>query len=312
LIQQDPDFPYDDFYSGMLDIYTRAGQSWAIPASADPYVFCYNKDLFDQAGVAYPGLDWTWDDFLNAAMTLRTLDKDTFGYGPSVIFGPGSDYMESIVFIYQHGGKILDDFKEPTYFVFDDPAAIEALNWYSNLFNLHDVAPTKAQVLESFGDYQNQSIYQGIGLERIAIWSGLLSESGGQSYLLAPWDFAVSVLPPPGDRQPFNLVFSSAYVMAAETEHPEETWQWIKFLTEQVGYGAFPVRRSVVESKAFEDQVGAEVADVLKLVLEDARYFPTNLGDEIGRDFGSFQRALDKIVNQGMAPDEAMDWASER
>jgi ABC-type glycerol-3-phosphate transport system substrate-binding protein len=220
--------------------------------------------------------------------------------------------MESIVFIYQHGGKILDDFKEPTTFVFDDPAAIEALNWYSNLFNLHDVAPTEAQVLESFGDYQNQSIYQGIGLEQIAIWSGLLSESGGQSYLLAPWDFAFGVLPPPSDRQPFNLVFSSAYVMAAETEVPEEAWQWIRFLTEQVGYGAFPVRRSFIESKAFEDQVGAEVADVLKLVLEDARYFPTNLGDEIGRDFGSFQRALDKIVNQGMAPDEAMDWASER
>ena len=31
-IQQDPDFPYDDFYTGMLDIYTLEGQSWAIPA----------------------------------------------------------------------------------------------------------------------------------------------------------------------------------------------------------------------------------------------------------------------------------------
>jgi multiple sugar transport system substrate-binding protein len=311
-IQQDPDFPYDDYYEGMLDIYTLEGQSWAIPASVDPYVFYYNKDLFDQAGVPYPGLDWTWDDFLSAALDLRDPGAGIFGYGPTIIFGPDSDYLESIVFIYQHGGEILDDFKEPTTFVFDDPAAIEALNWYSNLFNLHDVAPTEEQELESFGDYQSQNIYQGIGLERIAIWSGLLSESRGQSYLIAPWDFAVGVLPPPGDQQPFSLVFSSAYVMAAETEHPEEAWQWIEFLSGQVGYGAFPVRRSVIESKAFEDQVGAEIADVLKLVLEDARYFPTELGDEIGRDFGSFQRALDKMVNQGMAPEEAMDWASER
>ncbi len=311
-IQQDPDFPYDDFYTGMLDIYTLEGQSWAIPAGADPYVFYYNKDLFDRAGVPHPGLDWTWDDFLSAAMALRDPGAGTFGYGPTNIFGPDSDYMESIVFIYQHGGKILDDFKDPTYFVFDDPAAIEALNWYSDLYHLHDVAPTEEQVLETFGDYQNQSSYQGIGLEHIAIWGGSLSENGGQSYLLAPWDFAFGVLPPPRDQQPFNLVFSSAYVMAAETEHPEETWKWIEFLTEQTGYGAFPVRRSVVESKIFEDQVGAEVADVVKLILEDAHYFPTDLGDDIGRNFGSFQRALDRIVNQGEDPNDAMDWASKR
>jgi multiple sugar transport system substrate-binding protein len=312
LIQQDPDFPYDDFFSGMLDIYTRAGQSWAIPASADPYVFYYNKDLFDRAGVPYPNLDWTWDDFLNAAMGLRDPGTGIFGYGPTIIFGPDSDYLESVVFIYQHGGKILDDFKDPTYFVFDDPVAIEALNWYTNLFTLHDVAPTKAQVLEGFGDYQNQSIYQGIGLERIAIWSGLLSDSGGQAYLLAPWDFAVGVLPPPRDQQPFYLVLSSAYVITAESEHPEAAWQWIKFLSEKIGYGAYPVRRSVIESKAFQDQVGAEIVEVVELIMENAQYFPIELGDDIGRDFNNFQRALDRIVNQGMAPDEAMDWASER
>jgi len=311
-IEQDPDFPYDDFYVGMLDIYTLEGQTWGISASVDPCVFYYNKGLFDRAGIPYPGLDWTWDDFLAVAMALRDPGRGGFGYGPTNILGPGSDYMESIVFVYQHSGKIIDDFKNPSYFIFDDPAAIEALDWYAALYHLHDVAPTKDQVLESFGDYQNQSIYQGIGLEKIAIWGGALSESGGQSYLLAPWDFAHGVLPSPRDQQPFNLVFSSAYVIAAETEYPEEAWLWIDFLTEQTGYDAFPVRRSVIESKSFEDRVGSEIVDVIKMIIEDAHCFPTDLGDDIGRDFDSFQRALDKIVNQGLAPDEAMDWASKK
>ena len=80
----------------------------------------------------------------------------------------------------------------------------------------------------------------------------------------------------------------------------------------KIGYGAYPVRRSVVQSKAFKDQVGAEIVEVVELIMEDAQYFPTELGDDIGRDFNDFQRALDRIVNQGIAPEEAMDWASER
>ena len=309
-IQQDPDFPYDDFYAGMLEIYSIRGQTWGIPAGVDPTVFYYNKALFDRAGIPYPELDWTWDDFLTAAMATRDPAAGIFGYGPAVIFGPDSDYMESIIFIYQNGGKILDDFKNPSDFVFDDPAAIDALVWYAALYHTHGVAPTEEQAIETFGS--TNSIFQGIGNGQIAIWAGALSERGGRSYIPIPWDFEYGILPLPRGKESFNLVSSNAYVMAAETEHPEEAWLWIDFLTEQTGYNAFPVRRSVVESKSFGDMVGEDVAAVIQVILEDARYFPTYFEEGFGRNFDSFQRALDRIVNQGELPEDAMDWASKR
>ena len=34
-----------------------------MPALVDNLALVYNKKLFDQAGLAYPTADWTWDDF---------------------------------------------------------------------------------------------------------------------------------------------------------------------------------------------------------------------------------------------------------
>jgi multiple sugar transport system substrate-binding protein len=310
--ETDTDFPYDDFYAGMLDIYTIDSQTWAIPAGVDPYVFYYNKNLFDQAGVYYPEIDWTWDDFLAAAVAVSDPGYGIFGYGPTLVFGPDSNYLESIVFVYQHGGKIFDDFKSPSEFVFTDPKTIEALDWYGALYNNHMVAPTQERALEAFGGPATASIYQGIGNEQIAIWGGVLSERGGQSYIPVPWEFAYGILPPPQGQEDFNLVFSTAYVMAAETEYPEETWLWLKFLTQQLGYGDIPVRKSIVEGEAFADIYGEEMIAVIKVILEDARYLPNTFEGDLNRDIDSFRRALIRIVEQGETAAEAMNWAENR
>ena len=48
----------------------------------------YNQDLFDQAGVAYPTADWTWDDAMTAAKAIRALGSDTWGiYSPDPVLG---------------------------------------------------------------------------------------------------------------------------------------------------------------------------------------------------------------------------------
>ena len=47
--------------------------------------------------------------------------------------------------MYQNGGKIIDDLQNPTKVIYDDPQTIEALQWYDELFILHDAAPTGEQ-----------------------------------------------------------------------------------------------------------------------------------------------------------------------
>lgn len=67
-------------YAGMDACYVALtdGQQYALPFRADYWVMFYNKDLFDQAGVAYPTNDWTWDEY---AAIAREVAEKTGAYG---------------------------------------------------------------------------------------------------------------------------------------------------------------------------------------------------------------------------------------
>jgi multiple sugar transport system substrate-binding protein len=103
-------------------------------------VVYYNKNLFDQAGVAYPQAGWSWDDFLKAAQALT---KDTNGDGATDQYGVGTE-LEAIrlaPFVWQNGGEIVDDPAKPTRLALDTPAATEAFQWFVDLQVKHHVAP---------------------------------------------------------------------------------------------------------------------------------------------------------------------------
>src|SRR3989338_9236872 len=62
-IKEDTSFPIRDFFPEILGRFTVGGKGYAIPRDVAPFacVF-YNKDIFDEAKVAYPSDDWTWTD----------------------------------------------------------------------------------------------------------------------------------------------------------------------------------------------------------------------------------------------------------
>ncbi|MFY1635002.1 ABC transporter substrate-binding protein [Solwaraspora sp. WMMB335] len=53
-----------------LSAYQVDGKTYAVPYRQDSWVLYYNKELFDQAGVAPPDGSWTWDDYVTAATRL--------------------------------------------------------------------------------------------------------------------------------------------------------------------------------------------------------------------------------------------------
>lgn len=67
-------------YAGMESCYAYLGngEQYALPFRADYWVVFYNKDIFDQAGVAYPTNDWTWDEY---AAIAREITEKTGAYG---------------------------------------------------------------------------------------------------------------------------------------------------------------------------------------------------------------------------------------
>jgi ABC-type glycerol-3-phosphate transport system substrate-binding protein len=175
LMEQDLSYAPSDFYPGLLEALSFGGETWAAPAGIDVALVFYNRELFDEYDVPYPEVGWTWDDFLEKALALRDPDatvlgdaSDIFGYGPSF---PTSAFQ----FVYQHGGRIVDDLYAPMRATFDDPLTVDALEWYADLFHTYGVAPTLEQAAEAYGVEPGDvcwgfPILQGIQAGRVAMW----------------------------------------------------------------------------------------------------------------------------------------------
>ncbi len=63
-------FDSSDVYESMLRCGQYGGVQYMIPRDYNHIVTFYNKKLFDAAGISYPKLGWTWDEFLSAAYKL--------------------------------------------------------------------------------------------------------------------------------------------------------------------------------------------------------------------------------------------------
>ena len=111
---------------------TRVGRTpgarwptWSLPTQATYGLIYYNKDLFDQNNAPYPQIGWTWDDFVFAGSAVADPEQDVYGF-------VGFPNFAVIPFVYQHGGRILDDWRAPTRLIVDEPLTIEAIEFLVN------------------------------------------------------------------------------------------------------------------------------------------------------------------------------------
>lgn len=115
-----------DYPSTLSNLYIRDGEVYAIPKDFDTIAVWYNKKIFDDAGVAYPSDDWTWDDMVEAARKLT--DKEKGIYGITSEFGGQQYYYPTIS---ANGGYILaDDYKSGGY---DDPNTMRGVQCWACL-----------------------------------------------------------------------------------------------------------------------------------------------------------------------------------
>ena len=272
-IDADPSFDKADFYPATLDQFTAQGQLWALPAEVTPYVIEYNKDMFDAAKVPYPKPGWTMDDFLATAKAL------TKGNGDQKQYGFVGDYYEStdlVLMLQQLGARLLDESADPPKVVFDDPAMRQALQWYVDLHAKYDVKPV---FVTDFAELLSKASTALVEREtlvndgRAAMWTAY----GGQPNLLGDdqrQKLNIGVVPLPiGAAGPKggSYVTSSGYFISADTPAKQACWKWIDFLTEQADVRqGLPARRSVAESEAYKQKMGAERAAAYQASLGES------------------------------------------
>ncbi|MFI6324438.1 ABC transporter substrate-binding protein [Nonomuraea sp. NPDC050556] len=134
---KDPAIGWDEFPPSARATATVDGKVIGLPAVVDNLGIIYNRKLFDQAKLAYPNADWTWDDFRSAAKKLTNQATNVYGTAYPV---SGSENTTWVLWplLWQRGGAILSkDGRTPE---FNSDAGVQALTF------LRDMAVTDKSI----------------------------------------------------------------------------------------------------------------------------------------------------------------------
>jgi sn-glycerol 3-phosphate transport system substrate-binding protein len=124
----------DSFYPALMANGTVEGEVWGVPFQRSTIVLYYNKDMFAEAGLDPDSPPTTWDEMVEAAKALRTGER--WGI---MVPSTGYPYWMFQAFAIQNGVELMSEDGTETYF--DDPAVVEALEFWRSLAAEHDVMP---------------------------------------------------------------------------------------------------------------------------------------------------------------------------
>ena len=123
-----------DFPEALVQTYTFDNKLYAIPKDFDTNALWYNKEIFDNAGVAYPTDDWTWDDMVAAAKKLTDTSKGIYGMAAPLDFQ--TCYWNTI---FANGGSIMSDDQKST--MYSDSKTMGGLQPWIDLIQKDKVSP---------------------------------------------------------------------------------------------------------------------------------------------------------------------------
>lgn len=204
---------------GAVDTYSSDGKLWAAPDRVGSMVLYYNKDIFDDADVEYPNENWTWDDFREAALATTKRDGDVverWGYGA------GDWWAWTFSWLYQNGGRIINENGEP---VLNSPENVEALEFYNAM--VFDDKSALSPI-----DYANLGLDNGqpdplfaqgkLAMNQTGFWNiGAMMDS----------DINWGISPVPFNKERAVAGFGDGLAVASTSKHKEEAIELVKFLT---------------------------------------------------------------------------------
>ncbi|MBI3971877.1 MAG: extracellular solute-binding protein [Chloroflexi bacterium] len=232
------------FYPSTVESYRWRGKVYGLPWLALTGMIWTNVNFFQTNSVPLPRDPWAWEDLLNTARRLTTGQAGEAGR----IFGIGLvDRWEwhLLPLVHSWGGKLFDNDLDPTKMVIDAPAA-EALQWYSDLYNAHHVAP-KAP------DRDGLSAVRFFQSGRAATFMSAVQVQDMR--IQAKFSFDLVKLP--RGKKGFAAGSTTAgFAVLQQAEHVPQGFDFISFLAGEEGQrilvgDQIPAHRAVAESDAW-------------------------------------------------------------
>ena len=199
-----------NYSEGTLAAVSSEGKIYAVPMSFSTCVLFYNKDLFDQAGVAYPTDEWTWADAQAAAEKIKALGDDIWGYYQPITY---NEFYKSIK---GNGGSVLsEDYSQFTMNTPENVAVLDAM--IARVRGENHVMPTKEE-LAGRGDWDLFTEGK-LGMIITGIW-GFPTFAEKCTF---DWDIVVE----PGYKTPSTFFFANVNCVSPSSDKQEAAAKFV-------------------------------------------------------------------------------------
>lgn len=211
----------DAYYPGPMEFLTHdpeSGESgttlWGLPRDVSAFALYLNLDLINEAGAEDPREladqgNWNWDTFYEVGQQVAGLDDQIKGYGMN------SWWANYGYWINAAGGSFFNE--DRTGCAVDQDASIQGMEFMTRLYD-EDIAVPYGE------DAEPPYLAGQVGMFMNGRWATPGTRSGADFN----WDV---VKLPDGPGGPSNWLFWGAYVINANTEHPEEAFHLVTELT---------------------------------------------------------------------------------
>jgi multiple sugar transport system substrate-binding protein len=299
-------FKTEDFYPIFESWCTLEGKVYCMPVSVYIWAMLYNKDLFAAAGLPELTTDTviTFDQWLAYAQAVNveadSLEERVWG---SVQFTPNWNAMNN----YMSDPYVLGPDGHTCTGNADSEAWLQA---WQNMLNAHEqdlTTETGSALLGETGadDMFNQEklgmIYGTLGNALVARDAGVNVGLVGQPVVTPGWEHNVGS-------------WADGYAMMAATQHPEEAWEFLKFLSTEVALlrangecascGNPPAHRATADGWAGDDQLKQD-----SIVLLD-RVAPSPFSPDIWTSVDPFYEAWRRMTEDQVPVAEAVNDAT--
>lgn len=329
-----------DLYNACWQEALYGGKVYAIPEDTDDRLLFWNRKLFAEAGLDPNQPPRTWDDLVQFSKKLTRTRRD--GSFARIGFIPiNRQWTNSWFYLYswQNGGEFMSpDGRRCT---LNNPASAGALRWLVDFYDSFAGAEQVMAFASTFQPREQDPFITG----KMAMKISTHVDMGNIARYGPDLDYGLAPPPAPVDRlngkgrfagQPPFITWSGGYsfVIPAGCRHPEEAWQFIKWMTSLDGWRVFNRAQSEFnrsqnpprphlprmtanrrhneiifrEFKPLGTDLGArrlrEGIETALRMMSNARYRPvTFVGQKL---WDEHARATDLAIHHKLSPEEAL------
>ncbi|MDR1263440.1 MAG: sugar ABC transporter substrate-binding protein [Oscillospiraceae bacterium] len=205
------EYDYSPYPSGITALYNYEDVHYAIPKDYDTIALAYNKEIFDNAGIAYPDDTWDWAKLLEVATALTDAEAGIYG-----IAAPQDTQSGYYNLVYQNEGFIFENGVPG----FDQEATQEAIQFWVDL-QTQGVSPSQAAMTDLSATEQFTSGKAAM----IFVGSWMMSQDTSNEYIKDKFDLVVL----PEGKTRASIYNGLGYSGAFNTANPDAVKDFIAF-----------------------------------------------------------------------------------